>query len=77
MSIRVLFFAQLAEITNTKEIVMERTETTGQLIKNLQQKFPSLKNSVYLIAVEKEIIHADTALFDHSVVALLPPYSGG
>jgi molybdopterin synthase sulfur carrier subunit len=77
MPIKVLLFAQLAELMNAREIYIDQAATTDELIEQLQLKYPTFKDSVYLVAVGKNIIQTNTPLDDQSTVALLPPYSGG
>ncbi|MEO8582480.1 MAG: MoaD/ThiS family protein [Flavitalea sp.] len=77
MAIKVLLFAQLAELMNAKELVVENISSTNELIGVLEQQYPVFKGAAYVVAVEKDIINANTKLNDFSTVALLPPFSGG
>jgi molybdopterin synthase sulfur carrier subunit len=43
----------------------------------LHRTYPALAESKYVIAVNKQVITSNTSLDENSVVALLPPYSGG
>jgi len=43
----------------------------------LHAKYPGLKGSPYIMAVDKEVISGNTNLSGESIVAILPPYSGG
>lgn len=77
MNVNILFFGQLTDITGTKTISMTDIIDTNGMMKILQQNYPALVNSKYLVAVDKKIISANTMLTDHCTVALLPPFSGG
>jgi molybdopterin converting factor small subunit len=43
----------------------------------LEEKYEQLKGIKYAIAVDKKIVSGNAPLQDKSVVALLPPFSGG
>jgi molybdopterin synthase sulfur carrier subunit len=43
----------------------------------LNAEYPDLKNSKYLLAVDKKIVEGNTSLDMNSIVALMPPFSGG
>ncbi|MES1215331.1 MAG: MoaD/ThiS family protein [Bacteroidota bacterium] len=77
MQVNVIIFGQLKDITGSKNLVVEEMDSTDRLIKHLNSVYPDLINKKYLIAVEKEIISADTILNNNDTVALLPPYAGG
>ena len=76
MQITVSTFGQLAELTSSKIIVNDVTDTT-MLQQQLEEKYPSLQNMKYAIAVDKKIITNNTVINAASSVALLPPFSGG
>jgi len=50
---------------------------TDGLVRALHNTYPALAESKYVIAVNKQVITSNTSLNENSVVALLPPYSGG
>lgn len=77
MNIHVLFFGQLTDITGSDSISMNDIIDTDSMVETLQQRYPALANSKYLVAVDKKIISTNTQLTDNCTVALLPPFSGG
>ena len=77
MQIKVLVFAQILDITGKRELVLDNIRTTDELNGQLHILYPTLSKLPYRIAVDKEIITKNTSLDDHSIVALLPPFSGG
>jgi len=77
MQINILIFGQLAEITRSRQVIFNDINDTETLKNVLQEKYPALSELPYLIAVDKEIVSANTILNDKSIVALLPPYAGG
>ncbi|HCL06130.1 MAG TPA: molybdopterin synthase sulfur carrier subunit [Chitinophagaceae bacterium] len=77
MKTDILLFGQLAEQVGAKQISLEGFSDSETLIKALQQQYPVLSQSKYIVAINQEIISGNTALSDNSIVALLPPFSGG
>ena len=77
MSINILLFGQLTDITGTDRLVVSDITDTDRLVTKLHHQFPALSQSKYLIAVDKKLIAVNTSLNDQSTVALLPPFSGG
>ncbi|MBL7796885.1 MAG: MoaD/ThiS family protein [Saprospiraceae bacterium] len=77
MKINILAFGKIAEILPQQEWELAGTETAGALRIRLETEYPALKNLRYRLAVDKQLASDDTRLHDNSVVALLPPFSGG
>ena len=75
--IKILFFGQLVDITGIKELTVENVIDTDTVQTILCQQFPALGQSKYIIAVNQEMISENKRLTDNSIVALLPPFSGG
>lgn len=75
--INVLTFGAITEITGQKSFVMEEIDSTENLVRVLEEKYPSLRNLQYILAVNKEVIQQHTDLATGSTVAILPPFSGG
>jgi molybdopterin converting factor small subunit len=71
--VHLLCFGQLAEIVTQTTI----TSTDLNTLKNqLETNYPNLKNYIYSIAVNEQILTA-CVLNDNDTVALLPAFSGG
>lgn len=76
MSVKVILFGKLADIVGSSVSVAKVVDTDG-LIEALHKDYPALSNAKYVIAVDKQIINENTALNKNTMVALLPPFSGG
>jgi sulfur-carrier protein len=76
MRLHVILFGRLADIAGSSVFVNGAVDTDS-LIKTLQNTYPALAESKYAIAVDKHIITSNTLLSENSVIALLPPFSGG
>lgn len=82
--IRVLFYGVLRDVLRKKEIYLEIDEarkSIDDIIKILIDKFPSLKEKKFEVALNKELLRREDyksreVKFDDEI-ALLPPFSGG
>ncbi|MEY2918244.1 MAG: hypothetical protein RIS73_1958 [Bacteroidota bacterium] len=76
MQINLIIFGQLSDILG-KNLVLNNIADTNDLTRVLLEKYPALKNSKYIMAVDKKIVTENITLPQHCTVALLPPFSGG
>ena len=76
MSIRIILFGRLAEIAGNS-VSIDDVVDTDSLVNALNKDYPALNNTKYVIAVDKQVIKENTVLNKKSMVALLPPFSGG
>ncbi len=81
MSVRVLFFASLADITGTREAEADALQhpTVGALFADFAARFPSLDSYRRLILSARNSVYADaeTPVQDGDEIAFFPPVSGG
>jgi len=77
MAVQIKIFGQLTDIVKSHELTLNGIADTNSLVIELNKRYPSLSGSRYIIAVNKQTITANTVLNDDSIVALLPPFSGG
>lgn len=77
MQVTIKLFGLLTDITLASSVSIDNVKDTDEAISKLQQLYPPLKQSQYIIAVDKEIIHNNTLLTENTTMALLPPYAGG
>ena len=76
MSLKIILFGRLADIAGNS-VAVDDVSDTDNLVKTLQKNYPVLAGTKYIIAVDKQVIKENTILNNNSVVALLPPFSGG
>ena len=76
MAVEIIIFGQLADIAGSS-LSMENVADTNALVSGLHKLYPALADVKYLIAVNKSVVNENTVLNENSVVALLPPFSGG
>ncbi len=81
MSIRILFFASLADITGTPEAELEASEhaTVGSVLAKFAAQFPLLESyrGSLLAACNSEYADMHTPVQDGDEIAFFPPVSGG
>jgi molybdopterin converting factor small subunit len=76
MSVKIILFGKLADIAGGS-VSVDNVEDTDALINVLHKDYPEFTKAKYVIAVDKQVIKENTILNNKSVVALLPPFSGG
>jgi sulfur-carrier protein len=76
MDVKIILFGRLAEIAGSAVFVTDVADTDS-LISALRKTYPAIAEAKYVIAVDKRVITSNTLLNEKSVVALLPPFSGG
>jgi molybdopterin synthase sulfur carrier subunit len=74
--ISVLPFGQIAEITGVEPFQLIATDT-DEIQRVLAERFPDLQRKHYALAVDKVIVKTNTQVNSNSIIALLPPFSGG
>ena len=78
MPIRIMIFGQLTDIINSNELTLTTgIADTNSLVSELNKRYPALAGTKYMMAVNKQTVTANTILKEDSIVALLPPFSGG
>ena len=81
MSIRVLFFASLADITGAREFAVDAAGFTDihSVFDSFVRDYPALEShrSSVLFAVNSSFAHAETPVRDGDEIAFFPPVSGG
>lgn len=73
----VLFFGSLADIVTAQRLSLDNQQDTDAVKQYLEEKYPSLKQSKYFLAVNKQMIQQNTTLQPGDTIALMPPFSGG
>jgi molybdopterin synthase sulfur carrier subunit len=73
----VLLFGRLAEIAGLTALNIDWVKDSDQLKQKVLELFPAIAAIPFRIAVDKKIISETTTLQASSMVALLPPFSGG
>jgi Molybdopterin converting factor, small subunit len=77
MSTTVIAFGRLTDIVGKGQLTIPHATDTNQVLAQLQEQFPALASAPFIMAVDKQIVHGNTALSGNNTVALLPPFAGG
>ena len=77
MTIKILFFGILTDITKTDNMELENINSISKLKEKLFSDFPELKTQNFQISVNKKFVKADLKLNSNDEIALLPPFTGG
>ncbi len=77
MQVKVKIFGQLTDIIKSNTLTLTGTTDTKGLVDELKKQYPALSQAKYILAVDKQTVTENTILKDGSIVALLPPFSGG
>lgn len=81
MTVRVLFFSVLKDITSTDEAPIEcpAGSTMAELLDQLYHRWPNLRDwdRSLLLALDQTYVKRDAELHDGAEVALMPPVQGG
>ena len=76
MQVNIIIFGQLCDLLG-ENIILHDIADTNSLVNKLKEKFPKLADMKYVIAVDKKLVTENIILNNDSIVALLPPFSGG
>lgn len=74
--VNVTYFGAAAEIAGkpTEEYL---ADDTLSLRKQVEDRYPMMKQISFRLALNKTLLNNDTILKDNDIVAILPPFSGG
>lgn len=75
--IKVLFFGELAELTATSQLEVSGPLLLSELREELERNYPTLKDRVFQVAVNKRLATGKEQLNNGDEVAFLPPFAGG
>jgi len=77
MSVQVMIFGQLTDILGGTTIELPSVKDSNELERILIERYPLLANTKYRIAINKQLVSGNVNISAETVIALLPPFSGG
>jgi molybdopterin converting factor subunit 1 len=81
MTVRVLFFSMLRDITGAEEVLLETSSqaTVADLLAECFTRWPKLRDwdASLLIAVDQSYAKRNAPLHEGAEVAIMPPVQGG
>ena len=72
-----MIFGQLTDILGGTTIELPSVKDSNELERILIERYPVLANTKYRIAINKQLISGNVNISAETVIALLPPFSGG
>ena len=75
--VEIRFFGQLSDITNTESVFLENLTDTDTAMNKVIEMYPLLKDATFKMALNNKLVNENSALAENSVIAFMPPYSGG
>jgi sulfur-carrier protein len=75
--LQILVFGQLTDIIGESNISIDFVPNVSELKSALNTLYPTLKDKTFTIALDNKIMPDDAEIKVGSVIALLPPFSGG
>lgn len=79
MKVRILFFGATAALVGTRDMVTSigETDSAADILKQLANDHPTLKDRKLLFAVNEQYVAEETRLKDGDQLAIFTPVSGG
>ncbi|HPH38112.1 MAG TPA: MoaD/ThiS family protein [Sediminibacterium sp.] len=77
MDVQVIFFGSIIDITLVDSVLLNNCTDLDSIVNDLIERYPSLANKKYFIAVNQKMVHENIKLKMGDTVALMPPFSGG
>ena len=72
-----MIFGQLTDILGGTTIELPSVKDSNELERILTERYPLLANTKYRIAINKQLVSGNVNISAETVIALLPPFSGG
>jgi len=73
----VLFFGSLTEVTGETTIRLWDVVDTDSVEQIILNRYPDLRKQMYLVALDRQLIHGNRLLKNSHTIAFMPPFSGG
>jgi len=77
MTVNILFFGALIEVTQTAALALQEVKNTDEALEMLHKKYPMLCHFKFSIALNQNFLADCAQLNDGDELALLPPFAGG
>jgi molybdopterin converting factor small subunit len=77
MTVHVLFFGALVEVTKTASIKLNDIQNSDDALALLHKNYPMLCHYKFSLALNQNFLSDNAALKEGDELALLPPFAGG
>ena len=75
--VEILFFGVLIEVTGERSLRLWGVADTDSVEQIVLNRYPALRKQMYLLALDRQLIHANRLLKNNHTIAFMPPFSGG
>ncbi len=75
--IEIRFFGQLADLTKSDAIFLDDLADTDLVKERVLELYPSLQQTTFMMALNNEMVHEKIIISENSIIAFMPPFSGG
>ena len=75
--VEIRFFGQLTDLTKADVIFLEDMVNTDLLKKRVIELYPALAHTTFMMALNNNMVNEKTDIASNSVIAFMPPFSGG
>ena len=77
MTVNILFFGALVEVTKVASMPLSEVTKSDEALELLHKKFPMLCHYKFSLALNQTFLTDTATLHDGDELALLPPFAGG
>jgi molybdopterin synthase sulfur carrier subunit len=75
--VEIRFFGQLTDLVKTEKVLIEGVSDTDMVRKKIVEMYPILANATFKMALNNKLIIENVEVAENSVIAFMPPFSGG
>lgn len=75
--VEIRFFGQLTDLTKTETVFLDNVTDTDLVMKKIIEMYPALANSTFKMALNNKLINGNIEVAENSIIAIMPPFSGG
>ncbi len=75
--IEIRFFGQITDLTKTEKVMIEDIRDTDAMMKKIIEMYPALANATFKVAVNNKLVYDNIEIAENSIIAFMPPFSGG
>ena len=75
--LEIRFFGQLTDLTKTEKVLIEDIHDTDMMINKIMEMYPALATATFKVALNNKLVNDNIEITENSIIAFMPPFSGG
>ena len=75
--VEIRFFGQLTDLTKTEKVLIEDIRDTDMMINKITEMYPALATATFKVALNNKLVNDNIEIAENSIIAFMPPFSGG